>query len=95
MTAKFLIAAAGLVLMAAPVLASTPYSDPFSTPSNDQATPPAPAPEMGNKDSYMSPFADHLRQSPTDSDMRPADRKNRNNLLPPRMDASGVPDPRI
>ena len=95
MTAKFVIEAAALMLMAAPVLANTPYSDPFSTPSNDQVTPAAPAPEMGNKDSYMSPFAGHLRQSPTDSDARPAERKSRNNLLPPRMDASGVPDPRI
>jgi hypothetical protein len=94
MKAKFPIAAAALMLMAAPVLASTPSSDPAGASSNDQMTPAAPAPEMGNKDSLMEPFGDHLRQNPTDSDMRP-DRKIRNNLLPPRMDASGVPDPRI
>jgi hypothetical protein len=94
MNAKFLIAAAALLVSAAPVFANTPSADPFGTLSNDQMTQPAPDQNSSNGDAYVSPFGDHLRQSQTDG-MHPAYERSRNNLEPPRMDASGVPDPRI
>ena len=97
MKAKFLIAVAALVLSAAPVLANTPSADPFGAMSSDQTAQPALNQNTNNgnaDDAYVSPFGDHLRQNQTD-DMRPLNDGSRNNLVPPRMDASGVPDPRI
>ena len=93
MKAKFLIAAAALVVSAAPAFANTPSADPFGVFPNDQTAQPAPD-HTSNGDAYISPFDDHMRQSQTD-DMRPLNSGSRDNLVPPRMDASGVPDPRI
>ena len=90
MRTKLLIAATALAVFAAPAFASTPIADPFTRSPNDQATQPTPDQYMGN--AYVAPFADHLRQNRTDG-MRPMDGGSRN--PPPRMDASGVPDPRI
>lgn len=94
MKAKFLIAAATLVVMAAPVFANTPSSDPFNATSNDQT---AQAPGRYTSDTYgdtfVSPFGDHPQLNQGD-DMRPMER-NKTDPAPPRIDASGVPDPRI
>ena len=92
MKAKFLIAAAALVVSGAPVFANTPSADPFGAFPSDQTT--QPAPDRNTGDAYVSPFVDHSRQDQTD-DMRPLNSGSGNNLVPPRMDASGVPDPRI
>ena len=97
MKAKFLIAAAALVVSAAPAFANTPSADPFGAFPNDQATQPALNQDMNNgdaDDAYVSPFGDHLQQNRM-NDMRSLNDGSRNNLVPPRMDASGVPDPRI
>jgi len=94
MKTKFLIVATTLTILAAPAFASTPSRDAFSRAPNDQATEPMPNQDMGNGDAYVAPFGDHLRQNQMD-DMRPLNGRSRNNLIPPRMDASGVPDPRI
>ncbi|HEX4106431.1 MAG TPA: hypothetical protein VHX92_09390 [Rhizomicrobium sp.] len=94
MKAKFLIAAAALVVSAAPAFANTPSADPFGTVPSDQAVQSAPDQNANNGDAYVSPFGDHLRQNQADG-MRPSYERSRNNLEPPRMDASGVPDPRI
>ena len=94
MKTKFLIAATALVILAAPAFASTPMSDPFTRLPGDQTTQPAPDQYMGNGNAYVAPFGDRLRQNGTDA-MRPMNGRNQNNLMPPRMDASGVPDPRI
>ena len=93
MKTKLLVAATALAFLAAPAFASTPASDPFPRSSNDQAAQPAPDQYMGNGDAYAAPFVDRLRQNRTD-DLRPREDGSRN-LMPPRMDASGVPDPRI
>ena len=94
MKARFLIAATALVVLAAPVWASTPSRDAFSRAPNNRATEPMSGQDMGNGNPYVAPFGDHLHQSQMD-DMRPLNGRSRNNLVPPRMDASGVPDPRI
>ena len=94
MKAKFLIAIAALVVSAAPVLASTPSADPFGAFPSDQMAQPAPDRNTNSGDAYVSPFGEHLRQNRMD-DMRPLNGASRNNLVPPRMDAGGVPDPRI
>ena len=94
MKIKFLVATAALLVLAAPAFASTPSRDAFTRTPNDQAAQPLPGQSMGNDNAYLAPFGDHLRQSQTDN-MRPLSNQNRNNLVPPRMDASGVPDPRI
>jgi hypothetical protein len=82
----------------APALASTPSADPFSASPNDQAAQSSPDQYAGSgdasSDAYVSPFGDHLRRNGTE-DMRPANERNPNNLVPPGRDASGVPDPRI
>ena len=91
MKTKF-AAATVLAMLAAPAVASTPISDPFTRAPNGQTAQPAPDSYMGTGNAYVAPFADHLRQNRTD-DMRPMDGGSRN--MPPRMDASGVPDPRI
>ena len=93
MKAKFLIAIAALVVSAAPVFANTPSADPFGGLPNDEMARPAPD-HTSNGNAYVSPFDDHLRQSQTD-DMRPLNSGSRDNFVPPRMDSSGVPDPRI
>jgi hypothetical protein len=94
MKAKFLIAAAALAVSAAPVLANTPSADPFGAFPSDQMAQPAPDQTASSGDAYVSPFDDHLQQNRMD-DMRPLNGGSRNNLVPPRMDSSGVPDPRI
>ena len=93
MKAKFLIAAAALVVSAAPVLANTPSADPFGGLPNDEMARPAPD-HTSIGDAYVSPFDDHMRQGQAD-DMRPLNSGSHDNLVPPRVDASGVPDPRI
>jgi hypothetical protein len=93
MKAKFIIAIAALVVLATPALANTPSADPFGGVPNDEMMRPAPD-HTSNGNAYVSPFDDHLRQSQTD-DMLPLNNGSRDNLVPPRMDASGVPDPRI
>ena len=92
MKTKFILAATVLMILAAPVSASTPIADPFTRLPDDQAAPPVPDQNMGN--TYGAPFRDHLKQNRM-GDMRPTDSRGRNNLTPPRGDASGVPDPRI
>jgi len=94
MKAKFLIAVAALVVLAAPVFANTPSADPFGAFPSDQMAQPAPVQNASSGDAYVSPFGDHLRQNQTD-EMRLLNNGSRNNLVPPRMDASGVPDSRI
>jgi len=94
MKTKFLIAATALALLTAPAFASTPISDPFARLPSDQTTQPAPDQFMGNGNVTAAPFDDHLKQKRMD-DMRPMNGRSQNNLMPPRMDASGVPDPRI
>ena len=94
MKAKFLIAAAALVILAAPAFANTPSADPFGAFPNDETAQPAPDRNTSSGDAFVSPFGDHLQQNRTD-DMRSLNDGSRNNLVPPRMDASGVPDPRI
>ena len=94
MKTKFLIAATALTILTAPAFASTPTSDPFTRLPSDQATQPLPDQYTGNGSAYGAPFGDHLRRNGTD-DMRPLNGRSQNNLMPPRMDASGVPDPRI
>lgn len=94
MKVKFLIAAATLAVAAVPVFASTPSDDAFNATSNDQ-TAQAPGAYPGDTygDTFVSPFGDHPQLNQGD-DMRPMER-SRTDLAPPRMDASGVPDPRI
>ena len=92
MKTKFLMAAAALTLLTAPAFASTPNSDPFTRSPSDRAT--QLTPDQGNGNAYTAPFGDHLRQNRMD-DMRSLNGRSQNNLMPPRMDASGVPDPRI
>jgi hypothetical protein len=94
MKAKFLIAAVALVVLAAPAFANTPSADPFGVFPSDETAQPAPDRNTSSGDAFVSPFDDHIRQSQTD-DVRPLNSGNRDNLVPPRMDASGVPDPRI
>jgi hypothetical protein len=94
MKAKFLIAVAALVVSAAPAFGYTPSADSFGASSSDQMAQPAPDRNTNSNDAYASPFGDHLRQNRMD-DMRSLNGDGRNNLVPPRMDASGVPDPRI
>jgi hypothetical protein len=91
MKAKFLIAVAALVVSAAPVFANTPSADPFGALPSDQKAQPGPDQNASSGDAYVSPFDDHLQQN----HMRPLNGGSGNNLVPPRMDASGVPDPRI
>jgi hypothetical protein len=93
MKTKFLIAVAALAVSAAPAFANTPSADPFGGLPNEEMARPAPD-HTSNSDAFVSPFDDHMRQSQTD-DMRPLNSGSRDNLVPPRMDASGVPDPRI
>jgi hypothetical protein len=94
MKAKFLVAIAALVISAAPVLANTPSADPLGAFPSDQMAQPAPDQNASSGDAYVSPFGDHLRQNQMDN-MRPLNSGSRNNFVPPRMDSSGVPDPRI
>ena len=95
MNSKFLVAAAVLAMYAAPAFASTPSADPFGAFSNDQTVQPAPGRNAdSDADAYTAPFGDHLQQNRQD-DLRPMNSRDRGNLRPPRMDASGVPDPRI
>lgn len=93
MKAKFLIVAAALVVSAAPAFAKTPSADPFGGLPNDEMARPAPD-HTSNGGAYISPFDDRMRQNQTD-DMRPLNNGSSDNLAPRRMDASGVPDPRI
>jgi hypothetical protein len=93
MKAKFLIAIAALVVSAAPVFANTPSADPFGGVPNDEMMRPAPD-HTSNGEAYIPPFDDHMWQSQSD-DVRPVNGGNRDNLAPPPLDASGVPDPRI
>jgi len=93
MKAKFLLAAAALSIMASMALANTPNNS-LGAFTNDAAAQPQGSPSAGNTDSYVlaSPFNNRVRQDRTD--MRPTDGRARSSL-PPAMDASGVPDPRI
>jgi len=95
MKAKILIAAASLAVLAAPVYASTPTDNMFGNPANGQAVQPAPGQNAGNiyGDAFRSPFDDRAQQG--QPDLRPLGGSSGNNLLPPRMDANGVPNPRI
>lgn len=95
MKAKFLIGAAALMITATSGFASTPSSDPFGALSNDQTSQPAPVPQMGDREGYLSPFGDHLQRGRSGDDMRPMDSRMRNDQPLRGMDASGVPDPRI
>ena len=90
----FIVAAAALALSAAPALANTPSADPFGAFSNDQAGQSTQNQNGNSEDAYVAPFGDHLQQTQQDG-LRPMNERNRNNLQPPRIDASGVPDPRI
>lgn len=94
MKAKFLIAAAALVVLAAPAFANTPSADPFGAFPSDETAQPVPDRNTSSGNAFVSPFGDHLQQNRMD-DMRSLNDGSRNNLVPPRMDASGVPDPRI
>lgn len=91
MKTGFLIMAAVLAVSAAPALASTPSADPFGALPNDQTAQPS---RNAGSDAYVAPFGDHLQQKGT-GDLRPSNNGSRRDLRPPRMDASGVPDPRI
>lgn len=93
MKAKILIAAASLAVLAAPVYASTPTDNMFGNPANGPAVQSAPGQNTGNiyGDAFRSPFDDRAQQP----DLRPLGGRGGNNLLPPRMDANGVPNPRI
>jgi hypothetical protein len=95
MKTKILIAAVSLAVLAAPVYASTPTDNMFGNPANGPAVQPAPGQNTGNiyGDAYRSPFDD--RAQPGQTDLRPLGARGGNNLLPPRMDANGVPNPRI
>jgi hypothetical protein len=92
MKTRFLIAAAALTVLAAPAFANAPSSSGVGTLSNDQIAKPQSGPDA-NGEAFTSPFTDRFRQDQTD--MRSMTDRRRNNLLPPRGDASGVPDPRI
>lgn len=91
MKSRFLIAA-GLMMVAGPAFASTPYSDPFTAPPNDQALQSLPGHDRSS--SEATPFAGDLKQNRTDA-MRPMNERRRGDLVPPHRDASGVPAPRI
>jgi hypothetical protein len=93
MKAKFLIAIAALVVSATPVLANTPSADPFGAVPSDETAQSAPDRNTSAGDAYVSPFGDHSRQNQTDDMLMNSG--SRNNFVPPRMDSSGVPDPRI
>lgn len=92
MKAKICIAAAALAVLAAPVHASTPTDNMFGNPANGQAVQSVPGENAGNiyGDVSRSPIEDRAQQ-----DMRPLGSRGGNNLLPPRIDANGVPNPRI
>ena len=92
MKTRFLIAAATLIVLAAPAFANAPSSNGVGTLSNDQIAKPQAGPDT-NGDALTAPFGDRFRQDQTD--MRRMNDRSRNNFLSPRMDASGVPDPRI
>jgi hypothetical protein len=95
MKANILIAAAAFAVLAAPVHASTPTDNMFGNPANGQAVQSVPGENAGNiyGDVFRSPFEDRAQQD--QSDLRPLGSRGGNNLLPPRMDANGVPNPRI
>jgi hypothetical protein len=95
MKAQICIAAAALAVLAAPVHASTPTDTMFGNSTNSQAVQSMPRENAGNiyGDVFRSPFEDRAQQDR--SDLRPLDSRGGNNLLPPRMDANGVPNPRI
>ena len=89
------IAAAALAVLAAPVRASTPTDNMSSNPTNGQAVQSVPGENAGSiyGDVFMSPFENRAQQD--QSDLRPLGGRDGNNLLPPSMDANGVPNPRI
>jgi hypothetical protein len=93
MKAKILIAAAAFVVLAAPVHASTPTDNMSGNPVHDQAVQPEPNAGTIYGDVFRSPFGDGVAQD--QSDLRRSSGRDGNNLSPPSMDASGVPDPRI
>lgn len=88
MKARFLVAAAALSVLAGPAWASTP-DDATVNPSQGQTRQPAPGQYSG--DSYGA----FLGTRSQDRDEMRSYERERNNLVPPRMDASGVPDPRV
>ena len=94
MKTKFLMAAAALTFLTTPAFASTPTSDPFTRSPSDRATQLTPDQYTGYGNTSAAPFGDHLRQNRMD-DMRSLNGRSQNKQMPPRMDASGVPDPRI
>ena len=91
MKAKILIAAAAFVVFAAPVHASTPTDNMSGSPATHQAVQPEPKAGTIYGDVFRSPFGDGQDQS----DLRPSSGRDGNNLLPARIDANGVPNPRI
>lgn len=93
MKAKFLIAAAVFVALAAPVYASTPTGNMSGSPAANQAVQPEPKAGTIYGDVFRTPFGDGVTQDQTD--LRPSSGKDGNSLLPARMDANGVPNPRI
>jgi hypothetical protein len=89
MKTTILIAAGALAILGTSAVANTPITDPFTR--LDQKTQPAPDQYLGNGDAFAVPYGDRLRLNHPDQ-MRPMNGPAR---VPPRMDANGVPDPRI
>jgi hypothetical protein len=95
MKAKICIAAAALAVLVVPVHASTPRDNMFGNPANGPAVQSVPGANAGNiyGDVFRSPFENRAQQD--QSDLHSLGSRGGNNLLPPRMDANGVPNPRI
>lgn len=89
MKTRFLIAAA-LAVVAAPAFANTPANPNAGALSNDSVAKPGSSDING--DALTTPYH-RGRQSRTDA--HPMMDRGRSNFVPPRMDASGVPDPRV
>jgi hypothetical protein len=97
MKTSFLVVTATLAILSAPAFASMPSSDPFSASSNDQTVQSEAGQYSGDisHDGIAEPFADRAQQDQSDSSVSMNRARSRDNLQPPRMDAGGVPDPRI
>lgn len=91
MKIEFLVAA--IALVALPAYAITPSNaNGANTTPGTMTDNPAAQTTGSDSDVFTAPF-DRERQERTE--LRANTDRSRNHLTPPRMDASGVPDPRI